>query len=163
MSKRAAPLAVALVAVGVAGAAAQASISHAVKSHSVKLTGKWAAVKSTGGSGAPMQGQSATFAGTLSGPPGGKGAIVWNQTFTSNFMGKSVNIGGTATFFEPNGSFRGAISGTTGVNGPNATVTITKGVGHYKGATGTLTLTGKSGNVSTNQPEPITVTGSIKY
>jgi hypothetical protein len=106
------------------------------RSHAVNQHGKWAIVKSNAGTGPPQKGKYQVYAGTLSGTPGPKGAIVFDQVFASQFNGQSVSITGTATFFEPKGSYSGAISGTNGAHGPNATVKITKGFGLYKGAAG---------------------------
>lgn len=159
MIKAMSVLAAIVGAAGVGGALAQASAASTT--HAVNQSGRWAVVQSNNPSGPPQKGKYQILAGTLSGLPGGKGAIIFDQVFASNFMGKTVSITGTATFFEPAGSYSGAISGTAGVNGPDATVTITKGFGLYKGARGTVTITGRGGGPTGSSP--ITVTGSIKY
>jgi hypothetical protein len=148
------------LAAGVSGAIAEAT-AHTSKSHAVNQHGRWAIVKSNAGTGPPQKGKYQDYAGTLSGPPGGKGAIIFDQVFASQFNGQSVSITGTATFFEPKGSYSGATSGTNGAHGPNATVKITKGFGLYKGATGKVAITGPACPITA--PCSITITGSIKY
>ena len=159
MIKKTSVLAAIVGAAGLGGAMAQASAASTT--HAGNQSGRAAVVQSNAGTGAPQKGKYQIFAGTLSGPPGGKGAIIVDQVFASNFSGKFVSITGTATLFEPDGSYSGPISGTNGVNGPNFTLTITKGFGLYKGATGKVTITGHGG--SPTGSSPITVTGSIKY
>lgn len=158
MIKKTSVLAAIVGAAGLGGAVAQASAAS--KNHAVKQSGKMVIVKSNNGSGPPQKGKYQNYAGTLSGSPGGKGKIHFDQVFSSQFNGKTVSITGTATFIEPKGSYSGSISGTTGAPGLHATVKITKGSGLYKGATGKLKITGTGSNFSKLS---ITVSGSIKY
>jgi hypothetical protein len=141
-----------------------APASGSGKTNAVKQSGDMAYVKSNNSQGAPQKGKYFLYAGTLSGLPGGKGAIIFDQVFAGVFGPTGVPITGTVTFFEPLGSYSGRVSGTNTPHGSQDTVTITKGTGLYKGATGKLTLTGGNpGNVAENTPIAITVTGSIKY
>ncbi len=158
MIKKTSVLAAIIGVAGLGGVVAQASAAG--KKYAVNQRGKMAIVKSNAGSGPPQKGEYQNYAGTLSGSPGGKGRIHFDQVFASQFNGKSVSITGTATFFEPQGSYSGSISGTAGVAGINATVKITKASGLYKGATGKVKVTQTGGTFSKLS---FTVIGSIKY
>ena len=140
MIKKTSVLAAIVGAAGLGVAVAQASAASAT--HAVNQKGKIKIVSRTLARGRP-KGKYQNYAGTLSGSPGGKGTILFDQVFASQFNGKTISITGTATFVEPKGSYSGSISGTTGVPGLNATVKITKGSGLYKGATGKVKVTAR--------------------
>ena len=160
MTKKTSALVSIVGAVGLGGAVAQASTSRAT--HAVHQSGKFAIVKSNNGSGPPQKGKYQNYAGTMSGAPGGRGTIHFDQVFSSQFNGNAVSITGTATFIEPKGSYSGSISGTTGATGLHATVKITKGSGLSKGATGKVKITDPNAG-EINKTTSFTVTGSIKY
>lgn len=156
--KKTAPLVAALAAGGVAVAVAQASTSHAASTVHVSInqSGRLGSISSKPlPPPPPPTGTPLPQAGNLTGKPG-NGAIVANVA--------SMGVGdysGTATLFEPQGSFTGTITTNKGFNGhARVVLKITKGTGLYTGATGTVTLTWAYGSVP---GQPLTVSGSITY
>ena len=161
MIKKTSVLAAIVCAAGLVGVVAQVSAASAT--HSIKQSGAMSIVKTDEPSlqAAPVKGDYELWAGTLSGIPGGKGAVVFNQVFNGGFGPSGVPITDTATFFEPDGSYSGAGSGVCTPRGCTATMTIKTGAGLYKGANGKLTFT--QGTYNNGSEELIKVTGSIKY
>jgi|GEM_PF-5678863 len=163
MIKRASLLAAVVAAGGVTLAVTQAGATTAVKP-SVSQSGTMAVIATTSPcSQPPQKGKSQTFAGNLTGSPGGTGAMVLHTVFAGSFGPKGAPITGTVTFFEPEGSYGGSLSGTNTASGSSATVTISKGSGLYKGAHGTVTFTTKAPSCASGSPviTSFKVTGSM--